>query len=179
MSCHAVSSCPIMSCSVRETKRVCRRSTPPKPHMRLAPVCQAPIVRGLPCSDVWCGVLIMSGEMRKCWPMSPIPHNVCQQLTVCFGSCHVMSFLIDWLKIAYTALISALLSRLTALACGFTWVTSFIAHFFFSFNIHQSGVLTALARLVPHETAAISAQVLCTPYNHAPCHFMQSHIRKV
>ena len=22
-------------------------------------------------------------------------------------------------------------------------------------------------------------QVLCTPYNHAPCHFMQSHIRKV
>ena len=30
-----------------------------------------------------------------------------------------------------------------------------------------------------HETAAISAQVLCTPYNHAPCHFMQSHIRKV
>ena len=38
---------------------------------------------------------------------------------------------------------------------------------------------TALAWLVPHETAAISAQVLCTPYNHAPCHFMQSHIRKV
>ena len=24
-----------------------------------------------------------------------------------------------------------------------------------------------------------SAQVLCIPYNHAPCHFMQSHIRKV
>ena len=37
----------------------------------------------------------------------------------------------------------------------------------------------ALAWLVPHETAAISAQVLCTPYNHAPCHFMQSHILKV
>ena len=32
---------------------------------------------------------------------------------------------------------------------------------------------------MPHETAAISAQVLCTPYNHAPCHFMQSRIRKV
>ena len=40
-------------------------------------------------------------------------------------------------------------------------------------------VLTALAWLVPHETAAVSAQVLCTPYNHAPCHFMQSHIRRV
>ena len=24
-----------------------------------------------------------------------------------------------------------------------------------------------------------SWHVLCTPYNHAPCHFMQSHIRKV
>ena len=46
-------------------------------------------------------------------------------------------------------------------------------------NIHRSGVLTALAWLVPHETAAISAQVLFTPYNHAPYHFMQSHIRKV
>ena len=47
-------------------------------------------------------------------------------------------------------------------------------------NIHRSGVRTALAwRLVPHETAAVSAQVLRTPYNHAPCNFMQSHIRKV
>ena len=52
----------------------------------------------------------------------------------------------------------------------------FIARFL---NIHRSGVLTALAWLVPHETAAVSAQVLCTPYNHAPCHIMQSHIRKV
>ena len=43
-------------------------------------------------------------------------------------------------------------------------------------NIHRSGVLTALAWLVPHETAAVLAQVLYTPYNHAPCHFMQSHI---
>ena len=78
---------------------------------------------------------------------------------------------------AYIALFSALLSRLTALACGSTRVTSFIARFFL--NIHQSGVLTVLAWLVPHETAAVLAQVLCTPYNHAPCHFMQSHICKV
>ena len=74
------------------------------------------------------------------------------------------------------ALFSTLLSRLTVLACDSTWVTSFIARFL---NIHRSGVLTALAWLVPHETAAVSAQVLCAPYNHAPCHFMQSHICKV
>ena len=42
---------------------------------------------------------------------------------------------------------------------------------------HRSGVLTALAWLVPHETAA--RRVLCTPYNHAPCHFMQRDICKV
>ena len=69
-----------------------------------------------------------------------------------------------WLMIAYISLFSALLSRLTALACASTWVTSFIARFL---NIHRSGVLTALAWLVPQETAAVSAQVLCTPYNHA------------
>ena len=88
----------------------------------------------------------------------------------------------DWLMIAYIVLFYTLLSRLTALACVSTWVTSFIAFFFFFFfliNIHWSGVLTALAWLVPRETAAVSAQVLCTPYHHAPCHFMQSHIHKV
>ena len=79
--------------------------------------------------------------------------------------------------ITYIALFSALLSRHTALAYGSTCVTSFLIARFL--NIHRSGVLTALAWLVPHETAAVSAQVLCTPYNHALCHFMQSHIRKV
>ena len=32
---------------------------------------------------------------------------------------------------------------------------------------------------MPHETRRNSAQVLCTPYNHAPYRFMQGHIRKV
>ena len=43
-------------------------------------------------------------------------------------------------------------------------------------NIHQSGVLTVLARLVPHETAAILARSV---YTIQPCCFMQSHICKV
>ena len=88
-----------------------------------------------------------------------------------------VSAVFDWLMIAYIALFSALLSRLTAFACGSAWVTSFMRVFWISTD--WSGVLTELAWLVPHETAAVSAQVLCTPYNHAPCHFMQSHIRKV
>ena len=79
--------------------------------------------------------------------------------------------------ITYIALFSALLSGLTALAGGSTCVTGFLYRVFL--NIHRSDLFTALACLVPHETAAVSAQVLCTPYNHVPCHFMQSHIRKV
>ena len=78
--------------------------------------------------------------------------------------------------IAYIALFSALLSRHCARIWFYTSVALAIARFL---NIHRSGVLTALAWLVPHETAAVSAQVLCIPYNHAPCHFMQSYIRKV
>ena len=70
---------------------------------------------------------------------------------------------------------SAILRSLEQTHCAHMWFyiqsdQLFIARF---------GVLTALAWLVPHETAAVSAQVLSTPYNYAPCHFMQSHIRKV
>ena len=54
-------------------------------------------------------------------------------------------------------------------------MTSFLQRVF---EYPRSGVLTALAWLVPHETASVSAQVLYIPYNHAPCHFMQNHIRK-
>ena len=77
-------------------------------------------------------------------------------------------------------LYSAILRSLEQTHCARMWFYMsdwlFIARFL---NIHRSGVLTALAWLVPHETAAVSAQVLCTPYNQAPCHFRQSHIRKV
>ena len=59
------------------------------------------------------------------------------------------------------------------------FIVCFCFVLFFVCYIHRSGVLTALAWLVLHETAAVSAQVLCTPYNHAPCHFKQSHIPKV
>ena len=86
-------------------------------------------------------------------------------------------------------LYSAILRSLEQTHCARMWFymsdqlySTFLFLFFYFvifMNIHQSGVLTALAWLEPHETAAVAAQVLCTPYNHAPCHFMQSHIRKV
>ena len=48
----------------------------------------------------------------------------------CFGCVLFWLCFVFWLVFADTALFSALLSRLTALACGSTWVTSFIARFF-------------------------------------------------
>ena len=52
-----------------------------------------------------------------------------------------------------------------------TWVTSFSSYRARFLNIHGSGVLTALAWLsgATWNNAAVSTQVLCTPYNHAPC----------
>ena len=51
----------------------------------------------------------------------------------CVADCSVVWMVCFWLMTTYIALFSALLSRLTALACGSTWVTSFIALFFFFF----------------------------------------------
>ena len=93
----------------------------------------------------------------------------------------------------YILLFSALEQTHCAFAaCAFKLGTSFSLCIL---NIHWSGVLKhclIVTWLVPHETAAISPQVLCTPYKHAPvysvtsctatclqCHFMQSHAGRV
>ena len=46
-------------------------------------------------------------------------------------------------------------------------------------NIHRSGVLTALAWLVPHETAAVSARSLYTIQPYTMSLYAKSYIRKV
>ena len=51
--------------------------------------------------------------------------------------------------------------------------SSFFSSFFCAvLNIHRSGILTTLAWLVPHETAALR-RVLCTPYKRALCDFCE------
>ena len=59
------------------------------------------------------------------------------------------------------------------------WLAFYSAFFVLFFEYPPKWCSWALAWLVPHETAAVLAQVLHTPYNHVPCHFMQSHICKV
>ena len=111
-------------------------------------------------------------------------------MTACSRRANVLSYVsvffpFDSNSYSYARLIddrlySAILRSLEQTHCARMWFYMsdwlFIARFL---NIHRSGVLTSLAWLVPHDTAAVSAQVLCTPYNHVPCHFMQNHIRKV
>ena len=115
-------------------------------------------------------------EVQLSQPSSTSLLKISSGLT--WGSNFTSLLLIDWLIDDH--LYSAILRSLEQTHCARLWFYMsdklFIARFL---NIHRSGVLTALAWLVPHETAAISAQVLCTPYNHALCHLMQSHIRKV
>ena len=61
-----------------------------------------------------------------------------------------------------------LLLLLLLLLLSFSFYSAFL-------NIRRSGVLTALAWVNPLS----SRHVLRTPCNHAPCSFMQNHIRKV
>ena len=81
-------------------------------------------------------------------------------------------------SLSYSAILRSRADSLRSHVILHEWIAFYSAFL----NIHWSGVLTALAWLVPQESAARESQsrrVLCTLYNHAPCHFMQSHIRKV
>ena len=82
------------------------------------------------------------------------------------------------LSLLYSAILRSRADSLRSNVILHEWIV-FIARFWISTEVD---VLTALAWLVPQESAARVSQsrrVLCTSYNHAPCHFMQSHIRKV
>ena len=86
------------------------------------------------CSVVWMACFVVC-----CWLFSGVNGMLCGVLLTvqwCVADCSVVWMVRFWLMTTYIALFSALLSRLTALACGSTRVTSFIALFFFFFNIH-------------------------------------------
>ena len=93
----------------------------------------------------------------------------------------------EWIKcclnhIYWSLLYSAVPRSWAGSLCSHVILHEWIAFYSAFLNIHRSGVLTALAWPVPQESAARESQsrrVLRTPYKHAPCHFMQSHIRKV
>ena len=72
-------------------------------------------------------------------------------------------------QLLYSAILCSRADSLHTLACDSEWLTvSFLARII---NIHGSGVLVALCGCCMAGAtwnAAVSAQVLCTPFNHAP-----------
>ena len=89
-----------------------------------------------------------------------------------------MRYYYYYLSLLYSAILRSRADSLRSHVILHEWIAFYSAFL----NIHRSGILKALAWLVPQESAARESQsrrVLCTPYNHAPCHFMQSNIRKV
>ena len=88
------------------------------------------------------------------------------------------AYILLYWSLLYSAILRSWADSLRSHVILHEWIAFYSAFL----NIHRSGVLTVLAWLVPQESAARESQsqrVLCTPYNHEPCHFMQSHIRKV
>ena len=73
-----------------------------------------------------------------------------------------------WWLLLYSAILCSQADSLCSHVILHEWLA-----FYRAFLISASGVLTALAWLVPHETAAISAQVLCTP-DHTTMHHVTS-----
>ena len=94
--------------------------------------------------------------------------------TLVAGLGSMIDWLTDWLMITYIALFSALLSRLTALACGSTWVTSFfIARFFeyppkwWTYSADMAGATWNCSHL---GTSSVYAIQPCTMSLHAKPH---------
>ena len=79
-----------------------------------------------------------------------------------------------WWSLLYSAIRRSRADSLRSHVILSAWVNSFYSAFVEyppKRCTYRAGIW-----LVPHETAAISAKVLCTPYHHALCHFMQSHM---
>ena len=105
---------------------------------------------------------------------------VCVHVHTCVGGGGLCVLVYIYWSFLYSAIPCSWAGSLRSHLILHEWIASFFYSAFL--NIHRSGVLTALAWLVPQESAARESQsrrILCTPYKHAPCHFMQSHIRKV
>ena len=77
-------------------------------------------------------------------------------------------------SLLYSAILRSRADSLRSHVILHEWIAFYSAVFY----IHRSGVLQRWHGWC-HMKLLPSWRVLCTPYNHTPCHFMQSHTRKV
>ena len=121
-----------------------------------------------------------SGQIKlknKCTKQCKCPTKPEHCKQCCTEGKHCMT---DWLMIAYIALFSILLSRLNALACGSTWVTSFIAHFVVEYPpkwctyTYSTGMAGATWNCSRHGTSPVYTIIVtiqpCTMSLHAKPH---------
>ena len=80
-----------------------------------------------------------------------------------------------WWLVLYSAILRSQADSLRSHVILHEWLAYFIARFLISTEVVylQRWHGWCYMNLLP------SRRVLCTPYNHAPCHFMQRHIRKL
>ena len=123
-----------------------------------------------PAQNHECGA---TGHQRHVHPAVRSAASLCLILFLTFFS-SLLSFAFPVVDCFCITLYSALKQT----RCTRMWFYQWIAFYSTFLNIHRSGVLAALTWLVPHGTVP-SQCILCTPYNYAPCHFMQRHLRKM
>ena len=113
------------------------------------------------CSTEWAVNIVLFSVV--CWPCS---HHF--SLLLC-SSC--------WLLLYSTILQSWADSvRSHVIPCEWTsWAFKSLFFWISTEMVYLQHWLTGWCRV----KLLLSQHVLCTPYNHAPCHFMQSHIHKV
>ena len=119
------------------------------------------------------------------WPIQDLSHPSHKDSYLSW-LCGLRGSLIDWwLLIIYNyiyILFSALLSWLTALACGSTWVTSFFYIMFSEYSLKWCTYALQRWHGWCHMKLQPSQHKFCvhhTTMHYVSCHFMQSHIRTV
>ena len=78
-----------------------------------------------------------------------------------------------WWLLLYSAILRCRADSLRSHVILQEWLAFYSAFL----NIHRRGVLTALAWLVPHETAAVLVQVLCTMHHVTSCKATYVNVR--
>ena len=80
-----------------------------------------------------------------------------------------------WWLLLYSAIFHSQADSLRSHVILHEWLAYFIVHFLISIEV----VYLQRWHGWCHMNLLPSRRILCPPYNHAPCHFMQSHICKV
>ena len=104
-------------------------------------------------------------------------YKIILKLSISTPGYYYQSYYCYW-SLLYSAILRSWADSLRSHVILHEWI-AFYSAFLFLFFISTEVVYLQRWHGWCHKKPLPSRRVLCTPYNHAPCHFMQSHIRKV